>query len=327
MRPPDPERFAGTVATLIGRPLGQEERIAVAVSGGPDSLALLLLASEAYGVRVRALTVDHGLRAEASVEAAGVAAVCADLGVEHATLRWEGAKPVANLQAAARAARYGLMADWCRIHGVALLATAHHTDDQAETLLLRLARGTGLGGLAGVRAVRRLDAGVMLLRPLLAERREALVELVRTRGLTPVNDPSNVDLRFDRTRARALLAATNWLDADRLAASAAHLADAEAALSWVADQAWRSRAVAADGWVTLDAAGLPRELARRLLIRAIATLRPEAALRGPDVDRLLAKLGSGGTATLAGVKAHGDSLWQFELEQRRSALSSSKVKG
>ena len=321
MRPPDPDRFADTVATLIGRPLGAAERIAVAVSGGPDSLALLLLASRAFGSRVCALTVDHGLRAEASAEAAGVAAICVDLGIEHATLRWQGDKPSANLQAAARVARYRLMADWCRARDVAWLATAHHADDQAETLLLRLARGAGLGGLAGVRAARPLGSGVTLLRPLLSERRAALVALVRDHGLTPVDDPSNVDLRFDRTRARALLAATDWLDADRLAASAAHLADAEAALAWAAERAWRGRAIVADGSVTLDAVGLPRELARRLLIRAIATLSPDAEPRGPDIDRLLAKLSAGGTATLAGVKARGGAMWRLEPELGRSPLS------
>jgi tRNA(Ile)-lysidine synthase len=302
--------LAERIEALIGRPLGDDEPLAVAVSGGADSLALLLLARDAYGPRVRALTVDHGLRSDSRDEAAGVAALCAGLGVAHATLRWEGAKPAANVQAAAREARYGLMADWCRGEGVAWLATAHHADDQAETLLMRLARGAGLGGLAGVRSRRDLG-GVTLLRPLLAARRRELAAVVAAAGLPAVDDPANRDDRYDRTRARRLLAADDWLDAERVAASAAHLADAEAALDWAAELAWRSRASVAMDRIELDAAGLPRELQRRLVRQAIAQLAGPAVLKGPDVDRLLDRLAAAGSGTLAGVRAQGGTIWRF----------------
>jgi tRNA(Ile)-lysidine synthase len=298
------------IAHLIGRPLGDEEPLAVAVSGGPDSLALLLLAQAAYGARVRALTVDHGLRRESAAEAAQVAAICASLGVAHRVLRWEGPKPNASLQAAARAARYALMGDWCARHGVRWLATAHHADDQAETLLLRLGRGAGVGGLAGIRARRRLDAGVELLRPLLDARRRALAEIVAAAGLQAVDDPANRDPRFDRTRVRAWLAARPELDVAPLAASAGHLAEAEAALAWTAEFAWSGRARVEPGAISLDAAGLPRELQRRLLRRALAELGA-AESRGPDVDRLLDRLAAGRSATLGGVQARGGACWRF----------------
>ena len=293
--------FAAAVEALAGCPLRPDERLAVAVSGGPDSLALLLLAHQAFAGRVSALTVDHGLRTEAAQEAASVAAQCARLGVEHATLRWDGAKPAANLQAAARAARYRLMGEWCAAQGIAWLATAHHADDQAETLLLRLARGAGLAGLTGIRPRRTVASGVELIRPLLGVRRDDLARLIADHGLGSVDDPSNRDDRFDRTRARALLAATEWLDAERLAAVSSNLAAAEAALTWTADLAWCSRAVVRDGRVELDAGGLPRELRRRLLLRALSQPEGAAAPRGEEIERLLDRLDAGGGGTLGGT--------------------------
>ncbi len=318
----DPPDFADSLTALIGRPLGETEAIAVAVSGGPDSLALLLLAYTAFGHRVRALTVDHGLRPAGADEAAAVAGHAAALGVAHATLRWTGPYPAANRQAAARAARYALLGDWCAAHGVAWLATAHHRDDAAETLLLRLARGAGTGGLGGIRAARELGNGVTLLRPLLGWRKADLASIVAAAGWTPADDPSNRDHAFDRTRARALLAATPWLDPARLAASAAHLADAEAALAWASERAWASRVAVAAGTVTVDAAGLPHDLARRLLLRGIATLVPDAAPRGDGVERVLRHLAAGRGGTLAGValraaSRHGAPVWQLRTAPPR----------
>lgn len=308
--------FAAVVERLIGRALG-DEGLAVAVSGGPDSLALLLLARAAFGDRVRALTVDHGLRPASAAEAAHVAQICASLGVQHATLRWQDEKPQANLQAAAREARYALMGNWCVAEGVGVLATAHHADDQAETLLLRLARGSGISGLAGVRAVRPLHGGVLLIRPLLDRRRAELAALVGQAGITAIDDPSNRDERFDRTHARALLAATDWLAVERLAASAAHLADADAALAWAADLAWASR-VATDGHaIVIDAAGLPHELARRLTRRALVTIASDCRPRGEEIERLMVTLATGGIATLGGVRATGGVSWRFEREAQR----------
>lgn len=302
-------RFAAELTALLGCAPVAGERFAVAVSGGPDSLALLLLAHDVLGARVVALTVDHGLRADAATEAAMVAAVCAARGIEHATLQWTGPKPAGNLQAAAREARYALMRDWCAAHGISWLATAHHRDDVAETLLLRLARGAGLAGLSGPRARRNLGHGVTLLRPLLGATHAQLCALVAAAGLTAVDDPANHAPRFDRTAARALLAATPWLASARLAASTRHLAQAEAALDWAAKLAWDSRVTATGDKLWLDVAGLPAEITRRVLIRGLVTLNPEATLRGPDIERLMAALTARRTATLAGIRARGGTVW------------------
>lgn len=310
-----------SVAALIGRPLGAEEALAIAVSGGPDSLALLLLARAAFGDRVRALTVDHGLREGSAAEAAGVAAICDRLGISHTTLRWSGDKPASNIHAAARTARYRLMGDWCAANGVSWLATGHHADDQAETLLLRLARGSGVAGLAGIRPVLALANGVTLLRPMLNRRRSELRAIVDAAGLLAVDDPSNADPRFDRTHARAMLAQSGWLDPERLAASAGHLADAEAALDWTSDVAWRGRTTEVSGRIELDAAGLPAELTRRLVVRALAALGCQAP-RGPDVARLITRLAAGQTATLGPVKVSPGTVWRFKPATSRRAPSS-----
>lgn len=305
------------MAAALGRPVAADTKLAVAVSGGGDSLALLLLAARAFPGRVMALTVDHGLRTAAAAEAAGVAAHCAALDVPHVTLCWEGSKPRANIQAAARAARYRLMGDWCAGHGVVLLLTAHHADDQAETLLMRLQRGSGSAGLAGIRAARPLAPGVTLVRPLLGVRRAALAALVAAAGWHPVEDPSNADRRFDRTAARALLAQTPAFDVPRLAAIAANLAAAEATIDWAAARAWAGAAELGVNRIALDVAGLPDELVRRLVLRAIATLNPLAAPHGPSLAALRARLAAGGTGTLAGVKARGGAIWVFSCAAPR----------
>jgi tRNA(Ile)-lysidine synthase len=311
--------LAALLGTALGRPLDTGERLAVAVSGGPDSVALLLLAQAAYPGRVLALTVDHGLRPAAAAEAAEVAALCAARGVPHATLPWVGAKPVANLQAEARRVRYALMRDACVAAGIGVLITAHHADDQAETLLMRLARGSG-AGLAGIRVQRSLGAGVVLVRPLLAMRRSLLAAIVADAGIVPVVDPTNDDPHYDRTHARRLLATASWIDAAQLAASAAHLAETEVALDWVTERAWAGRASVDDAGLSLDAVGLPATLVRRLVVRAIAHFVPDAAPRGADITRLIGCLDSGGAATLAGVKGHGGRLWRFTLAPPRRQI-------
>ncbi len=302
---PDPalvRRFADDLAALTGGggPIG------VAVSGGPDSLALLLLAHAANPGAIEAATVDHGLRAESAAEAGFVARSCAPLGVPHTTLRPE--TPIdGNLQSAARRARYRLLDGWRKARGLAWVLTAHHADDQAETLLMRLNRGSGIRGLSGVRAVNGRVA-----RPLLGWRRSELAAIVASAGLTPIEDPSNVDPRFDRARLRAALGAAAWLEPVAIARSAAALAEADAALDWAAERLWAERArPAAAGW-TLDAAGLPAELARRLVERALAMVVPEPTPRGAEVGRLIAALAGGGVATLAGVRVDAEGgRWRF----------------
>lgn len=290
-------RFRADLEALTGAP---PARLGLAVSGGPDSLALLLLAQAAYPGRIAAATVDHGLRPESAGEAAFVARVCAGLDVPHAILA-AGMTATANLQAAARERRYALLGQWAEAAGASPVATAHHADDQAETLVMRLLRGSGLAGLSAIRAAR---PGVV--RPLLGWRRAELAAIVRAAGLAPVADPSNQDRRFDRVRVRAGLAEADWLDPVPLARSAAALAEAEAALDWAAERLWAERV---DG-DTLDPAGLPAELRRRLVLRLLAA-KGGPAPRGHAVGRLLATLEEGGTATLAGVKCEGGKVWRF----------------
>ena len=229
---PDPgltARFATDVDLLVapGSTLG------VAVSGGPDSLALLLLAAAARPGLIDAATVDHALRAESRAEAEMVADLCERIGVPHAilTVAWP-TPPRSNLQARAREGRYQLLGDWALRRGLTDVATAHHLDDQAETLLMRLARGAGVGGLGATRRRRPLVKGVRLVRPLLGWRKAELAALVATAGIKPVDDPANRDPRHDRVRMREWLKRADWADPERLAASATWLNEADEALDW-----------------------------------------------------------------------------------------------
>lgn len=301
--------FAALIAAALGRPVAAGERLAVAVSGGPDSLALLELAAHDFCSRVTAITVDHGLRAASAAEAAGVAAQCAARGIAHVTLRRDGPPITRNVQAAARAARYGLLGDWCAAHGHGLLLTAHHADDQAETLLMRLNRASGATGLAGIRAARPLRPGVSLVRPLLGMRKAELADIAAAAGWQVVDDPSNRDPRHDRSRVRAALAASG-LDVPALARAAAHLADEAAALDWAADLAWQGRVTAGGTALRLDARGLPAALVQRLLARAVAMLG-NGTPRGSDVAHLAARLSAGQAGTLAGVAARPGPVWRL----------------
>ena len=288
--------LAPLVEAALGAPLPATARLAIAVSGGPDSLGLLALAHHDFHDRITALTVDHGLRDGSAAEARHVASLCAGSGIAHHTLVWAGPHPRSNLQARARAARYALMADWCHQNRVACLLTAHHAEDQAETLLMRLARGSGLGGLSGIRACRLLAPGVQLLRPLLTVPRATLHNATRAAGWPALTDPSNTSPRHDRTHVRALLSrAPDLLPATALAGSAACLAQAEAALDWVATRAFESRVAVTPHGLTLDLAGLPAELQHRLLVRAFAHFGE--APRGSAIARLLVR----GSGTLAGL--------------------------
>lgn len=306
MAGPNPElvaRFRSDTEALTG---AAPARLGVAVSGGPDSLALLLLAHAAFPGRVAAATVDHGLRPESGAEAAFVAGICAGLGVPHSILA-AGDAIAGNVQSAARALRYRLLARWAEDEGAAWLLTAHHRDDQAETLIMRLQRGAGLSGLSGIRATARI-AGAAVARPLLGWPRAALAGLVAGAGLVPVDDPSNADERYDRARLRRRLAGAPWIDAAACARSAAALAEADSALDWTAGRLIAER-VRREGEATLfDPAGIPAELRRRILLHILGAADPP---RGDALQRLLAALEGGGTATLAGVKCEGGALWRF----------------
>ena len=277
-------------------------RLGIAVSGGPDSLALLLLAAAARPGQVEAATVDHALRPGSRAEAEQVAAICAARAIPHAilTARWT-VPPVGNIQARARAERYALLGDWAQARVLAAVATAHHADDQAETLLMRLARGSGVAGLAAARPRRPLADAVELIRPLLGWRKADLAAIVAEAGLTPIDDPANRDPRHDRSRMRAILATADWADPLRLAATAAHLRDADDALDWAMGPLLADRLTDQDGSIILDASGLPREVQRRLMVAAFTRLAAPTP-RGPECMAALDRLLAGTTSTLSGLK-------------------------
>ena len=304
-------RFAADLDSLVA----PETRIGVAVSGGPDSLALLLLAAAARPGQVEAATVDHGLRRAAASEAKFVASVCKRLGIAHHVLRTEVAKG-ASLQAHARAARYRVLGAWGIECDLGAVASGHHVDDQAETLLMRLARGAGLSGLAATRRRRPLEPGVMLVRPLLGWRRAELAAIVEAAGLTAVDDPTNRDPRHDRTRFRGLLANADWADPERLASSAGWLADADDAIEWALAGLVATRLTQDAAGIAIDPTSVPRELQRRLLLVAFDRLNAPRP-RGPDLDRALSALTGGKAATLSGLKLMGGNTWRLSKENKR----------
>ena len=211
-----------------------------------------------------------------------------------------------NLQSAARGARYALLEAWRSEQGLDWVLTAHHADDQAETLLMRLNRGSGVGGLAGIRRVNG-----RVLRPLLGWRRAELGAIVAAAGLEPIIDPSNRDEKFDR-RACAASSRRRVDRPARRGRSAQALAEAEEALDWAAERLFAERSRVEGDMRRLDPAELPAELLRRLLLRALrrSTRTPRRAAR--SFRRLLATLQQGGAATLAGVKAEAEEgIWRF----------------
>lgn len=308
-----PSPPADAIARLRDATPPFEGAIGVAVSGGPDSLAMLLLAAAAWPGRTIAATVDHGLRPESAVEAVHVAAICARLGVPHEILIPD--TPITgSLQDAARRARYALLEAWRARRGAAWVLTAHHADDQVETLLMRLNRGAGLGGLAGVRRVNR-----HVLRPLIDWRRAELGAIVESAGLGAVDDPSNRDPRFDRARLRGAIAGADWLDPAAFVRSASHLADAEQAIEWMTARLAVERIAVEANQVTLDPAGLPPMLVRRLTLVALARVDPGARPSGPALDRLLESLGAGRQTSMGAALCRGGATWRFVAAPPRRA--------
>lgn len=294
------------------------------MSGGADSLALLLLAHQTIPDLFEVATVDHGLRAESSAEAAMVAGLCADIGVSHCVLKVTVSEQ-GNLQAAAREARYRALGQWARDAGIGSVATAHHADDQAETLLMRLMRGSGLAGMAAMRARAPMPmaADIGLIRPLLGWRRAELAALVAVAGWPVADDPGNRDTRFDRARLRAALAEAPWLDLAAIARSAAHLRDAADALDWAV-----TRELAEQVTFTEDGGANYRPMAPRAIRLGVVglivrKLGAEGSPRGSEIVRLLETLEAGGIATLGGMRGDGRdaSAWRFTPAPPRSNRS------
>ncbi|WP_295637399.1 tRNA lysidine(34) synthetase TilS [Novosphingobium sp.] len=286
--------------------------VGLAVSGGPDSLAMLMLAHHAIPGQFEVATVDHGLRPQAADEAAMVAQLCVRFGIEHRTIKLDLAGGAA-VQKRARDARYAALAAWLRERGLAALVTGHHADDQAETLVMRLNRGAGVRGLAGMRPRASVpgDLALPLLRPLLGWRRADLRAVIEQAGLIACDDPGNRDPRFERARIRADLAGAGWVDAAALAISARHLAEADEALDWAADGEMRVVEWTEAGCAYTPIA--PRAVRLRVLERIVSGLSGGHP-RGRDLARWLDALESGGAATLGGVRGDGRRLpWRFAL--------------
>jgi tRNA(Ile)-lysidine synthase len=298
------ERLQQDMRALIGDK-ADTDRFGIAVSGGPDSMALLALAASAFPGRVAAATVDHGLRTASAQEAEMVARWCAAQAIPHHVLTPR--QPITgSLQSAARAARYALLDRWRTDQRIDWVLSAHHADDQAETVLMRLNRASGVAGLSGIRA-----RNGHIVRPLLGWRRAELVHIVAALGLPHVQDPSNVDIRFDRALVRSRLAKTDWLDPLALAGSAAALSEAEAALEWMVQEiASRHVAQAPDGAITLDRTDLPRELLRRLVLHMLALIGREMPTpRGSALDQALVQLCCGRKAMIGNWLLEGGKIW------------------
>jgi tRNA(Ile)-lysidine synthase len=301
-------------------PFEKAPELAVAVSGGSDSLALTLLAARwaaSQGGRVVAITVDHGLRPEAAAEARQVKQWLKARAIRHVTLRWTGPKPASGLPAAAREARYALLAQYCRRHRLLHLLLAHQAEDLAETFLIRLGRGSGLIGLAAMPAIAELD-GVRLLRPLLGVSRATLVATLRAEGQGWIEDPTNQDMSFERARLRANLprlraagigSAAAGATATALGRARARIEDHVAALL-------AHVALAPDGRARLPRRLLleaPRPLALLALGRLLQTVGGQDYPPGHEAaERLLDWIGQGPGRgrTLAGcrIQAAGDRL-------------------
>ncbi|RED49793.1 tRNA lysidine(34) synthetase TilS [Aestuariispira insulae] len=305
--------------------------LAVACSGGPDSMALAFLLSRwcrDNGRRLTALVVDHRLRQESAREAETVGARLAALGVRVAILVREGPKLTRDLQNQARLARYGLMLSWCREQGAGDLFLGHHLDDQAETFLLRLARGSGVDGLSAMSPI-EMRGGIRLVRPLLDIPKTRLVATLEQAGQAFVQDPSNLSDHFTRNRLRRLMPtlAEEGMDARRLADTAKHLSRARQSLEFYTSQHLnRSGRLYPHGFVRLERATFleaPEEIRLRSLSKLVSALGgADYPPRFDRLQRLMKRLeaDADGAGTLSGCQllVRGGRIW---LAREPSAVS------
>ncbi|EEE36945.1 tRNA(Ile)-lysidine synthetase [Rhodobacteraceae bacterium KLH11] len=294
-------------------------RLGVAVSGGSDSTALMrLLADIAQREQIAlfAATVDHGLRADAASEAATVANLAHNWGIPHETLKWRGWDGTGNLQDHARRARYRLLTGWAQANGLGAIALGHTADDQAETLLMRLARAAGVSGLSAMAGMRR-EGETLLLRPMLAVTRARLRDYLTAQGIAWIDDPSNQDLRFDRIKTRQALSGLTQIGitAESLSRVAENLAQAREALAQYAQESAAGVMRVMDGDLCVDPEGfaaLPEEIRRRLVVAAILWVAGGAyPPRHGAVDQALNALSAGQRMTVGGciLSFRGKKTW------------------
>ncbi len=294
-------------------------KIGVALSGGGDSTALLVLlarAAQSAGLTIEAITVDHGLRPEAAAEADQAAALCGQLGVGHEIVKWHGWTGAGNLQEAARNGRRALIADWAHRRQITVVALGHTLDDQAETLLMRLARGSGVDGLSAM-ARSRSEAGIRWIRPLLDTRRADLRAFLQNAAITWSDDPGNEDRRFERIRIRQAMSglATIGLTIQGLGKTADRLYHARVALEQMTAQSLRlmARATVA-GNVEIDRpafVALNTEMQRRVMAHGLRWVggniyRPRLSA----LDGVIRATTQGVGATLSGclIRVKGESI-------------------
>jgi len=281
--------------------LAGQTSVAVGISGGPDSMALgWLLAQWAkdHDVQVHAITVDHGLRKESAEEAKLVADRIRNWpNTRHTTLRWDGDKPETRILEEARKARYDLMLSYMASRRITHLCVAHHQDDQAETFLIRLAKGSGLDGLAGMKPVQKFGEG-FLVRPLLDLSKDDLVAICNDNKIPFVNDPTNLNEKYLRPRLRASreVLEEEGLSSKRLSVTAARLARAQSALVQMADEEFGKtlREKKDDGFFFDTGAlrELPEELTIRIVLKAMDAIHPgdDYGPRMEKVEHLVARI-------------------------------------
>ena len=303
---PPPELAVAKFTSAVQKLAGDNARMLLAVSGGPDSLAMVLLAHAAMPERISAATVDHQLRPEASDEANFVAAFCEKLNVPHSILR-PSAPITGNLQSDARTVRYALLHSQADADNCDFIATAHHADDQLETVLMRIKRGSGIDGLAAIRTRQG-----KIIRPMLAFAKTELEAICTQSGVTPVSDPSNADDSFDRVAIRQWLAANaHPFDVHRAVRTASAFADASEALEWTTDSVFETRVSSNGCDLILNPTDLPREIQRRLLLRILGRIQPGYVPRGDAADRALETLNNGGRQMLGDILCEGGETWRF----------------
>lgn len=325
--------------------------LVLAISGGPDSTALLWLVARwrkslKRGPKLVAVTVDHGLRPEAKREAAAVKKLARSLGVEHSTMRWTGKKPAAGLQEAARNARYGLLAAAARSAGARHILTAHTLDDQAETVLIRLARGSGVSGLGAMARIAPLpvasekkngtsasEESLIVVRPFLSVPKHRLIKTLLAARIAPADDPSNRDPRFTRVRFRALMPelAREGLVPSRLSLLAKRARRADEALEFAVTRAAVELRRNGEPYVfrARPFFELPQEVSLRLLGRAVDQTGDEGPVELGKLETLHAALLENPNParfrrTLAGsvVTLDGDALRIERAPKRRSRARS-----
>jgi tRNA(Ile)-lysidine synthase len=279
-------------------PLADEASLLLAVSGGPDSIALMLLAAR-WSLReerdIAVATVDHGLRPESREEAQRVGEWARAQGFAHHILVWQGAKPKTRIQERAREMRYRLLKQCAKEIGATAIVTAHHADDQAETILFRLTRGSGVAGLAGMSPISALDE-LRLYRPLLNLRKQELEAICIEAGHEFLRDPSNENPSFARTQLRKLQTtlAAQGLDSAALLRLGARAARADESLAWsAAHVAASTSARHRVSEACLDAnllRELPVELLQRIIATEIARMAPKTPLRLERLERAAQRL-------------------------------------